>query len=974
MLFLNAIATPLDYRLAGFAVRAEGVEWTGVADVKVPAAGEVDWAWQAENLTDGDLPNHTAAVLGVPDAITALQDHAPDALPYYLKLLGHNQGAAWWTLAGVGLWMTAVPTQLLEWMDRGRWWEAKLTEWITHGKNKLNVVRRSLALHGTGKMHVDLPLLLRKLGNICARSKDDADWAAEEHRRVINTPAHFYPAGDGSLDRETWKKEAGRILTQFSRLVVGKMGSDMRLEHPTVWWNSRVAWAPQGSAEMSKLAVKEIEDAEGMEHDSARRANKRAVAATLPDEFYALKLASMPLKVPRRSTKNEPGLKNRALFAQDDGSFWVSSYSSVAMEKNICEEGIFAQQTPADVAGWVENHRRAVAAGEHFLSLDYSDYNSEHEHWMLERTDLAFAEAWDELLGTTEVGRHKAYAARWAAYAHQNAWVDFGEGQVRVLGGLFSGDRNTSRDNCILHHVYSTLMRRAAREHMDDFCFRSIAMTGDDEDATFGGWVDALLYMSLHARAGFVLKVEKQLAGDANSPTHEYLQRALTGTNRPSQPLAAAMAQVCSGNWYKETYTWLDGLITATTQNCWELVVRGLPLGVARFMATRILNRLMQVRAPGGGWIKLEWWAFRSPPGSPPLWEAVTRQPPPVPTGESAIRGPVHAPGMLAWEQKNWMRFRKLLTKPALERYMLGVSKNVYGSLYPKERNRVMHAHAAEWWPQRGSVDSTERQCELVGRCTQRALDAVATAQQGVRQPMTEAQLASRFGLDLDMLQAIGGWKRLLQALPPEDMQHFTSLDEQGADPGPFWWEDAALRSQAVGQLGGLWSTAAPLPTAVASGVHLVLAPNASGKTTSIMRNYGVDIVDWDAVLRQSGCLSYVKNSATAGDPHLPRQYVQQAARVARQMGCRVVLSQYPPALVLPIVRALGLEVKQVSVVRPRASVLYMRASRSRGWSIDKLHRRLARYARAVASWDLLGYDINEHLTLQSAVDAATNY
>lgn len=982
--FLNAIATPEDYRLCRTATSIGGIVWPKGDDcpeaIELDSIDGVTWEFQEKHFNTGEIPLFGTAVVGMPDVARMMTGRAEVAAKW-IRLITNSAGVAYWTLAAVGIWMLSVASGLLSWMDLGGWFDVEVFQWALCTKDKLNAARRTLTLEGQTHMLVDDALMLRKLPNIVARNKDEADWASEEHRRRVDTPVHMMPMPDGTLSRSKWLVTMYGYLQGFTDRVIGGMVSDMRLEDLDTWWSSRAAWAPQGSSNNSKAAVAAVEADLGSPLPAGARANKRTVAVTLEDDHVHWTMLGLPVKKPRRSTKNEPGLKNRALFAQDDSSFFVSSYASVAMEKSINIDGIYAQQSPDDVATWVRNHQRDSALGCCFLSLDYSDYNAEHELTALAMVDACMAVSWSKLGGGTKLSREKAAACVWAAKAHLNSWVDFGnpEGAVRINSGLFSGDRNTSRDNCILHAVYSNAMQWAARQILPEFSIVNIAMTGDDEDASFIHWVDALLYMSLHAQAGFVLKVAKQLSGSAQCPTHEYLQRALTTDARPSRPLAAALAQVMSGNWYKDQYIWFDGVIQSVTSNCWELHTRGVPIWISRQLAAIVLNRVMQVKR-SGQWVKLEWWSYRTCGKWDPLWDTTTPPAPEVPTGEDAILGPTFAHGMTAWRRKNADRFGRFLPAAKLDRYMLAVSKEVYGCLWPKERNALMHSAAAEIWPERTENwnQSLDKNTAVKNRRVNQVILARLLENEIVeRQPTTEAQLASKFGLDTNMLLALGGWKAVLRMFPPEDMQHWTSVVQPIAPPKWASAEDPAIRSWlstafAAHKDIGSFSLSASKQQ---KDVTVVLAGNGSGKTTFKLSQADGSVVDMDNLFSHSGINKWLKNNPSARNKALPLGLVLDAAKRLTDDPPEMLMTQYPPNLVLPILKEANLHINRMYVVESNELMMWERTTMSRAWQITKCQRRQERFMTTVEAWCTRTKQVIRKVTnIQCAWSDMTNY
>lgn len=213
-----------------------------------------------------------------------------------------------WAVTAVGLAMCAFPLPLISWLSDAGWLDIKLSCWPSICKRGLNSIRRTGSVHPKyGLSSVEL-LLLRKLPNCAARERIEADWDAEFHRRVINTPVHYYPSADGTLSRARWVAELTAKCRALCRASVDMIVSTARLEDWKQWWQSRAKWAPKGSSSSHK-EVEAFLRKQGAPLDSAARAGKKSMLTTVgtlgPEDF----LLSVPASYPRKSTKHEPGLK-----------------------------------------------------------------------------------------------------------------------------------------------------------------------------------------------------------------------------------------------------------------------------------------------------------------------------------------------------------------------------------------------------------------------------------------------------------------------------------------------------------------------------------------------------------------------------------------------------------------------------------------------------------------------------------------
>lgn len=952
--FLNCVSTPKDYRILGFGASSEPPEWP---DRQKPYVDKIDnirdITWLTQNLyPQPDVPKHGSAVLGLPDAAEILHTCDPMVSALWLKLLNASVGAPAWTLVAYAVWMIAVPVDILMWMDDIGWFDHDVRDAIAATKNHVIAARRMLTLNGYPEVTVDDVLLLRKIANISNRTKEEADWDAERHRRTVNTSIHWYPMPDGTVSRNRWLQEMRKFLEQFTESIARKMALSLRLVDIKEWWDSRYIWVSAGSSS-NAAAAKGVLEQSDMEPDKQCRPNKKAVAVTLPDSYIWLQMMKKPVKRPRKSTKNEPGNKNRAVYAQDDESFFVSSYASVAMERSINEDGIYARQAPADVVNWVKNHHQLSKSKMFFLSLDYSDYNTEHEPTTLAMLDAAWAKAWSRVAGNNNALKQKAWAALWSAEAHLNAWTDFGYGEERVLNGLFSGDRNTSRDNCILHAAYSHIMQLSAKQSLPTFTMAGTSFTGDDEDAAMGSSVQAACYMSNHARAGFDLKVDKQLAGTHDLPTHEYLQRALTTCGRPSRPLAAALAQAVSGNWYKTQYTWFDSVIDSTNDSAWELHTRGLPLQYARFMACKVLARTLNV-PDGDGWRKLEWWNYRTNGRYHALWGTVTKAAPALPDQAGAISADPNHHGIQAWKKLMVRRFGRDLPSAKADRYAQSCAQQAFANIFLQKRFRLLADAAAEVWPTRVTKLQNVIGMELVytPKISEQSLVKLVTNSSPNNTPTTTREVLSRYGVDDQLVEALGGIKQFLRTMRPSDMQWWTETLPP-VDP-PEWGchEDPAIRSYVTSVIRG---TARQYQRAAGASpglkYALVVAGNAAGKTSAMANTMSGILIDMDGVMRKSGVMAIIKNSKTAYSRSLPSILVDRAATQLMQTAGEIIMTQYPVTWITQILDRLGALITGVAIVSTPADTIWERASCDRAWSMAKAIRREARFARVASAW-----------------------
>jgi hypothetical protein len=402
-------------------------------------------------------------------------------------------------------------------------------------------------------------------------------------------------------------------------------------------------------------------------------------------------------------------------------------------------------------------------------------------------------------------------------------------------------------------------------------------------------------------------------------------------------------------------FIWLDGIIASVNSSAWELHTRGLPLPICRHISAVILNRCVRTRSDDG-WIRLEWWQYRSMGGYSPLWDCVTEEAPAVPTGDEVVRGPAQAPGCEAWKRKNKKRFGSAVNETKLDRYMVDFKQTVYGSLFPRKRNAFMHSAAAGMWPPRNYAWPPKAEISRphsYAMVPQGNVAMLAKLQFGGRYPSSVTELLGRFGLDAGMLELLGGWKELLNYLRPWEMQHFTAV-VAACDP-PKWlhYEDSAIKAHVTNAFPQFVADEIQVEYAKPNKqVALIVAGNAAGKTTYMMGSLSGSCLDWDDVLRLIGALKDIKaNAKTVSGPRLQEHHARAAAAMLNQSACEVILTQYPPKLVMPVLAKLGWSVRAASYVVVDPVTMWVRTAEARVWSLEKVERRATRIEQAIALW-----------------------
>lgn len=1037
VLYYSALAGVEDYSVLGLGVMPPQCE-TQCSQEILQGMGKAGIEDYQRWYPVVDRPSGAAYMLTLATLKQVLQR---DWLPHELSILAANQGHPEWSVAADILGTLAWEPSMLQWLqDRSGWFSAPLAWKLEHLKPWLNAVRRCPRLQGAPTSVAGL-LVLRKYVNICGRNKSPAKWEDEEERRVRNLPVHYAVDANGNLSRTLWETRLRGLLSELAWGVVSSVVASGDLQGPQEWWESRWKWVPTGSTSLRsrQSALCTADSRLG----SGARADKRTVAETLPDDYLSRAMQTIPLRVARRSTKHEPGLKNRALYAVDDRTFYVAAYASAYAEQHMVAEGMRAKQTPADVAEWMRRHwdRRDPAV---WLSLDYSDFNSDHEVDTLVALDLAFAQAWARCSVRSREGEDistaKAETCAWLAMSHRvnvstggdvAPWLS-GSGNVgmeaepeqpvagawlcgpkdtaakrpwRVYGGLFSGDRNTARDNTMLHAVYSLMARKSMSQFWGG-AMSGLSFTGDDEDGIADDWQTGLVYVLQHVLMQFELKAAKQMAGH----NHEFLQRSLSDDGFPTRPLYAALAQLASGNWYQDVYMWYDAHIRAVSDNVWELHTRGLPYAVAQRLAIELLNGMMRVKAPdaarvealgraighhetnalklrAGQWKRLEWWAYRHGSAAGPehpLWYGTVgdREDLPSVAAKPAPHSTAPDAATAAWLRRQKQRFGQA---PDWDQYRTACLKSSYAGLYVRARADAHAAHALLLWPERWS-------CSAGGlgnrppRADLQQLQRYMMSLEQERHPRSLEDQLARIGMDPELATACGGLAEALKLIPPRDMYRYSNLVRQNVVPIGVRGEDSAVQAWVANAAavvpGALelrthvwqpskWGETKMLTTGTSGepmdhfppprfptvggtqpGLLVVFAPNGAGKSAwTLPRQWALDYDELIGGLGEKYARDHEQWRLRTG--HWPA--LADGVWRAVQQGVRVLTTQ---SNLLPVLsqQAVGLGLIATVVVQPDRET-YVQRLRQRGWTQSRIDRRWHRWQQLIgdsAKWSQL--------------------
>lgn len=695
-----------------------------------------------------------------------------------------NNNMVAYEMAALFMWWTLIPEHLYVFFVSTQLHLVPLQQRSSELSELLEVCRQQAACCSC-RIGKEAFYWLRKYKNLAGRRKGTCDSELEKRRYHPSYNYRRYGSDGGVWKRNTYLHNFMEEANRLAAALIGRMRK-ANMDTITQWWQKRLNAVASGSSSNRHLLDQYISADDRIK--SSDRPNKKAVLeAVHPETIWSI-LSSQPYMVARRSTKNEPGLKQRALYAVNDEAVLVSSYASQFVEKHLNFWGMCPLQRPTDVLEWWKAGRHIVRE-QVWLSADYTDFNKEHSTAELVLLNLALARAWLAHYPIDAVAREKALACTWVAIAQWNRFVKDEQGNYeRVFSGLFSGSRDTARDNTMLHAIYHRLILRWLDENLPNWgSVERVFMCGDDEDVIFSDPIAAAAYYHGLCALDWHANDSKQMCG---FKVHEFLQKFPHDEKGCIGPVTSMIAALCSGQWYTVPGLQQDNAVAALSDQLWELVVRGADFKKVYLLGIDLLADYMQVRRPRDrSKIKLEWWEYRlgktnwttayleramiSPNNTAALWYY-----PGVETGKEPPQLFYHVQSMKqlphratdAWCSRWYHLFKEHADLTTYKRYVLLMKAASYGSLYHGHIQDLKREWLINHWPRRKQrtkdcyptvhdrfafqqqvVNELHQHAELMWRILEQQSSRAAVE--------TIPQKLARVGADMLMYELLGGDK-----------------------------------------------------------------------------------------------------------------------------------------------------------------------------------------------------------------------
>jgi hypothetical protein len=536
-------------------------------------------------------------------------------------MLDYQRGQLEYAVAALAIWLSSPTGKYVS--DELAIWKIPLIEWDAEVKDFAVACRRYGQVFGRGESELEHAFGMRKLTSLMGRTDADADWTKEVHDRTGDTTPKRALDCDGIITTAAYRDIRAKTLVAIvdaAMYELARAGGSFGEYVCERWWST-----PRGTSSYAAETKHALKAVGNPALDLQLRPIKPVVQEVKNIDAMLANAGLLASAHARGSTKPEPGYKCRALLAVDDTTAFIAGYASQRVELVAKTQGMVLRQDPADVSEWVNFD---IGPTVWRVSNDYSNFNMLNSLRSMQLVDLTFASAWDKV--KLRYAKQKALACRWVAATYAAASFTCPIGKFSSVAGLWSGHRNTARDNTMLHVCYLNCIKSVMYALFgNDSRMSKQRICGDDETVAYSDWCAAVVHTLVADALGFTSQVSK---GMLSLRHDEFLQLVRLPGRPPKYPVAHTILTFCSGNWYKDPVRDISSTIKDVSDHLWDMVLGGVPLRVAQLLGCRVLDYLIQVKGSQGELVGLEWWLYRGAglPEGHPLWGCVRTAASPV--------------------------------------------------------------------------------------------------------------------------------------------------------------------------------------------------------------------------------------------------------------------------------------------------------------------------------------------------------
>jgi len=459
--------------------------------------------------------------------------------------------------------------------------------WIQHFKEVHDTIRTAHAYDGIKLEPKDHSQLLY-IHLLYGRTGKEVDWAKEKAKRTrVRKQLTAY---DGkSWTRERW---AQMLKAEIRNVVSAIKKTKPTLESFEQYWEARWAWMASGAATghgklLNKDECMQISKKEDLR--SVPKGNKRSVSEKLGAEHFLKYMDREPRQIAYAHTKANELAKERAIYGVTMEHYVLQNYMLGYIDEGVCDKTMqIKENVSSEVKNTMERQRRCMQKAS-LNSFDFSDFNDQHELWVMSYLQQNLNMKIREWYGTSKNIDQANKIGDWLANSFlRQVYIDRETGEeVEVTGGLFSGVRATTLINTLLNKCYTNIVRKICSEiHGYDPVVESWH-TGDDvvmvmrDNAANTTFNDIALKIGLEAQRSKLITDEGTL---------EYLRLMYYPDGSVLGSICRSIGSFVNGNWESDS----DPSPLAKAQACWEQCATLLRRGVNEDMCNDLLFNLVR--------------------------------------------------------------------------------------------------------------------------------------------------------------------------------------------------------------------------------------------------------------------------------------------------------------------------------------------------------------------------------------------
>lgn len=513
--------------------------------------------------------------LTVHDLFRLLDHKVPqEALALWFILVHAGNHAEY--VASVALWLGAVDLNTNAWQDLlgSQLLHSDEDHWLQDCQ-ELHAKWRKQGLPSCTCDHCWVQMLY--LQALWGRGGVEVDWKAEIARKA--SPPDPIVAFNG----QTWSASfATEVVRETIKCVMETALPTLSVQPFDRFFDRAYEWLVGGAVAgfPTAFAGTELRHTLLKEYHLPLRPTKRSVMETISRETIREQLKQRPQTIAKLHQKlNETGGKARAIYGVSLWHYLFSNWLMAPFERALNHPSIDINLRSDQFIELQVRRSRGAMSQSCFSSYDYPDFNSMHSH---EHMSLIYQCAKEVVLQAASFRRCGAsdqatilegYEWLFQSVFTQVCYLPPAHMFIQTVGGLYSGNRDTTLINTILNVAYAKVVDVSCRFLGVNPRVEWRLCHGDDIIAQHRSYASALAWNVVASKANLKGQESKLLT---DRSYHEYLRVMGCKDGKLRGSLARCIASFVCGNWETERLSALPAKVEELESSMLIMVRRGM--------------------------------------------------------------------------------------------------------------------------------------------------------------------------------------------------------------------------------------------------------------------------------------------------------------------------------------------------------------------------------------------------------------